>query len=68
MKTCTRCKTEKPISEFYADNRRKDGKLSRCKTCKNEMLRQYRKELGPFIRRAELKASEARYRGEAPAA
>ena len=51
MKTCTRCKTEKPLSEFYADNRRKDGKLSRCKTCKNEMLRQYRKERGYDHRR-----------------
>lgn len=28
----------------------------------------YQHKIGPFIRRAELKASEARYRGEAPAA
>lgn len=28
----------------------------------------YAHKIGPFIRRAELKASEARYRGEAPAA
>ena len=33
MKRCTTCKTEKPLSEFYADKRRADGRKSECKAC-----------------------------------
>jgi 5-methylcytosine-specific restriction endonuclease McrA len=33
MKQCCRCSTEKPLSEFYTDRAKLDGKTSRCKTC-----------------------------------
>lgn len=33
MKTCSRCKVEKPLSEFYNGSRYADGKQSRCKQC-----------------------------------
>ncbi len=32
-KICSKCKTEKPLSEFNADSRRKDGKRASCKLC-----------------------------------
>jgi len=33
-KICTKCKTEKPLSEFGKDNTRKSGRTSHCKQCK----------------------------------
>ena len=35
MKTCTVCKNEKPLTDFYNMKASKDGKASRCKTCDN---------------------------------
>lgn len=35
MKPCRRCKTTKPLSEFYAAPRMKDGRHSWCKACLN---------------------------------
>lgn len=32
-KVCVCCKEDKPLSEYYTDNRNKDKKLGRCKTC-----------------------------------
>ena len=36
MKTCSACKEEKPISEFYAQKDRKSGIQSYCKSCFNK--------------------------------
>lgn len=33
-KTCTRCKQPKPLAEFYAHARYKDGYMTWCKVCK----------------------------------
>ena len=33
VKTCTTCKIEKPIAQFYKNKRRLDGLKSQCKTC-----------------------------------
>lgn len=33
MKTCTKCKIEKPLAEFNKDAQKKDGLTSCCKTC-----------------------------------
>jgi hypothetical protein len=33
MKTCTKCKIEKPLNEFYKENRAKDGLKYHCKSC-----------------------------------
>ena len=39
-KVCTKCKIEKPVSEFYSDKRTKSGLYSGCKKCHN--LKYYR--------------------------
>lgn len=41
MKTCTKCKIEKDIKEFYSDKQKKDGLSSHCKNCKNVVIKQY---------------------------
>jgi 5-methylcytosine-specific restriction endonuclease McrA len=33
MKTCTKCQQTKPLEEFYAERRNKDGRIPRCKSC-----------------------------------
>lgn len=35
-KVCSKCKVEKPLSEFYSDKRLKSGKASSCKSCQNK--------------------------------
>jgi len=35
MKTCTVCKEQKALDEFYNYKTSKDGKCYRCKTCDN---------------------------------
>jgi hypothetical protein len=43
-KTCSRCKTDKPVSDFGKDKNRQDGLYPCCKQCKNEAERiSYRK-------------------------
>jgi hypothetical protein len=55
MKTCSKCKEEKEIEEFYLDKKCKDGFKNRCKTCLNSInkiwnqnnvdkLKEYQKE------------------------
>lgn len=39
MKTCTKCKIEKPYEDFRKSARYKDGHYSRCKACVNEYER-----------------------------
>jgi hypothetical protein len=33
MKNCTKCGEQKPLSEFYKDNSRKDQRQTKCKPC-----------------------------------
>jgi len=57
VKFCTRCKKEKPITSFWADPSKKDGRRSLCGTCsrkKNRKESRVRKpentsHLVPFI-------------------
>jgi hypothetical protein len=44
VKTCTKCKIEKPFTEFYTDNRNKDNLRSSCKKCHNECTKNYREQ------------------------
>jgi hypothetical protein len=41
-KTCTVCTKAKPLAEFWSDQRRKNGLMARCKSCKTEDARNYR--------------------------
>ena len=41
MKTCSKCTTEKPFSEFGKHKQTKDGYKSRCKICNAEEMRSY---------------------------
>ena len=41
-KTCSRCHTERPKSDFHRDRSRNDGRVSNCKGC-------YQKYKGPYL-------------------
>jgi hypothetical protein len=41
MKTCTKCKEEKPFSEFHKDRAKKNGYQSSCKACRKEHKKSY---------------------------
>lgn len=41
MKTCTKCKTAKPESEFYHDRRRQGKLMACCKVCKSTTTRNW---------------------------
>lgn len=46
IKTCSRCKIEKLVSEFYNDGRNKDGRCSHCKECHNEQSSAANRKVG----------------------
>jgi hypothetical protein len=43
-KQCTRCLLIKPRAEFHKDKKNKDGRSTRCRSCKAEGRRQQKKE------------------------
>lgn len=44
MKTCTKCKVEKPFQEFCSNKLRKDGLNYYCKTCVSHINKTYKKK------------------------
>lgn len=44
MKTCSKCRAQKPFEEFYKDKRSKDGFESCCKLCRLEINKKWRTE------------------------
>ena len=42
MKTCSRCKVEKPLDAFSPDKRRSDGVTPWCKACRNSYANERR--------------------------
>lgn len=56
MKLCSKCKTEKPLTEYGVDNRRKDRRFPQCKDCRRECTAAYRE-----TRRDELADKSAAY-------
>lgn len=40
MKTCNRCKEEKPLSDFFSNKKRSDGVATYCKPCQLEYQRE----------------------------
>lgn len=43
-KKCTKCKTQKPASEFYKDSSRGDGLNNMCKLCSKAKAKPYQKK------------------------
>jgi hypothetical protein len=43
MKFCRQCESEKPLDEFYADNRTKDGKCYTCKPCHEKRYKTWKR-------------------------
>ena len=41
MKTCYKCKEEKPFSEFHKDRTTKDGYQNQCKVCRKVYNKSY---------------------------
>jgi hypothetical protein len=58
MKTCNKCEEEKPLDDFYRENKNKDEHMGHCRVCHN-------KRTEPTGRAAELliqaRAMEAEY-------
>ncbi len=50
MKTCTVCTVAKPLDEFYANSRSKDGKAYRCKQCDKEAGDAYKERNREHVR------------------
>lgn len=55
-KTCRKCQQDLPLSKFYADNRRKDGRRGSCKQCedtnsKDTVSRQRASSVGRYLGR-----------------
>ena len=44
MKRCSRCKEEKPLSEFYRNKNAKDGHTAACKNCNKAYSKRYYQE------------------------
>lgn len=51
MKTCTGCKQEKPLTDFWKDRRRKGGLIAQCKECRKARFNQYRNRSGYNLKR-----------------
>lgn len=49
IKICSKCKTEKPISEFHIDVRLRDGLTSACKICRCEFFKAQRAAKKPIL-------------------
>jgi hypothetical protein len=61
MKTCSKCKIEKPETAFHKDKSRKDGLNYICKKCQSERSRNWREKEG----KTELNRENARKWAEA---
>jgi hypothetical protein len=44
MKTCTRCREEKPLSEYAPEKRWPGVLVARCKQCTRDVINEYRQE------------------------
>jgi len=53
VKTCTQCGEEKPLDDFYAEKKGRDGRRPECKTCNlANRAAKYRENPRPAIERA----------------
>ena len=56
MKTCSKCKVDKGLTEFYKDRSRKDGLSNKCKVCVLIITKEYH-----WNNRAKVLARKRRY-------
>ena len=59
MKICSRCKTEKSVSEFHKDKNKKDGLNNICKMCAIEKGKKYRQANPEKVREQDKKYRQA---------
>lgn len=59
LKTCTKCKDEKPVSAFTKDKQKRDGLRPICKICTNEQINA-KNRANPERNRAKVKAWKER--------
>jgi hypothetical protein len=57
-KICSKCNTEKQVTEFYAEKRTKDGFQSQCKECLNSAWRQKYRNNPEFREKERLRLKE----------
>lgn len=72
-KRCSRCAEYKPLTEFYADRSKPSGRASKCKTCSQAAVNEYRRGHGrersntlqrAYNARQEVKERRATYSAE----
>lgn len=56
-KRCTECRKAQPMCEFWRDARQKTGSGSKCRTCRNDYMKAYRKRVAVQNRRARWASS-----------
>jgi len=59
MKTCTKCKVEKPLTAFVKDSRRLHGVATYCKTCSFALIKAWRLRNPDKCRASSLKYAKA---------
>jgi hypothetical protein len=68
-KICTKCKKEKPVSDFYSSKSRPDGLYSYCKVCSNANKREYYRTLKGLVHKIYgQQKSSSKKRGHQPPA
>ena len=50
MKTCSKCKKEKPFTDFFRDKQKKDGLRSDCKECQKLYLQENKEKRKEYIK------------------
>lgn len=56
MKTCTKCKQNKPLTDFYKNSNNEDGHRFDCKACHSNSAKKYRQtEKGRNVRRENVR-------------
>ena len=72
MKTCSKCKQEKPLDQFHRHRKEKDGRRSQCKVCRKARhatpeYKAYQKAYQAIYRASDNgKAAQDRYRSRNP--